>query len=234
MTAVTLAPTRDLHLPALIGGLGILLLAVLSGWANFGVLEALVTDGEAARTATDVLAASTTFRVGVVALTLTALLDIVVGWALWAFFAPVHPTAAAVGGALRAVYGVVFLAAIAQLGAALDVLTSARTGTTQVQVEVLERIETFHLVWDAGLAIFGLHLLITGYLVYRATSAPRLLGWLLALAGVGYLVDSGVALLAPGAVPELAMITFVGEVWLFVWLLAKGRHVTLSSEKVDR
>jgi MYXO-CTERM domain-containing protein len=103
-----------------------------------------------------------------------------------------------------------------------------------MQVEALHRIENFHLVFDAGLAIFGLHLLITGYLVCRATSAPRLLGWLLALAGLGYIVDSGVALLAPGAVPELAMVTFVGEVWLFVWLLVKGRHVTLDSEKVDR
>lgn len=137
-------------------------------------------------------------------------------------------------GALRAVYGVVFLAAIAYLAAALDVLTSATTVTAQVQLEALHRIENFHLVWDAGLAVFGLHLVITGYLVLRAAFAPRLLGWLLAFAGVGYLVDSGVALLAPGAVPELAVATFVGEVWLFVWLLVKGRQVTVDGVEVDR
>jgi hypothetical protein len=234
MTATTITPTRSLRVPALVGGFGILVLAVLSGWAIFGVIEALVTDGDAARTATDILAASTKFGFGVVALVLTALLDIVVGWALWAFFAPVRPAAAAVSGALRAVYGVVFLAAIAHLAAALDVLTSAADVTTQMQIEALHRIENFHLVFDVGLALFGLHLVITGYLVCRAVYAPRLLGWLLVFAGLGYIVDSGVALFSPGAVPELAMVTFVGEVWLFAWLLVKGRQVTLGGEKIDR
>jgi hypothetical protein len=234
MTATTITPTRSLRAPALVGGFGILVLAALSGWAIFGVVEGLVTDGDAARTATDILAASTMFRFGVLALVLTALLDIVVGWALWAFFAPVRPTAAAVSGALRAVYGVVFLAAIGQLAAALNVLTSAASVTTQMQVEALHRIENFHLVFDVGLALFGLHLVITGYLVCRADYAPRLLGWLLAFAGLGYIFDSGVALLASGAVPELAMVTFVGEVWLFVWLLVKGRHVILDGQEVDR
>jgi transcriptional regulator with XRE-family HTH domain len=129
--------------------------------------------------------------------------------------------------------GVVFLAAIAQLASALDVLSSAATVTTQVQLEALHRIENFHLVWDAGLALFALHLLITGYLLLRTAVAPRLLGWLLVLAGIGYLVDSSVALLAPGAIPELALVTFVGEVWLFVWLLVKGRQLTIDTAKAD-
>jgi hypothetical protein len=179
-------------------------------------------------TAHDVLAAASTFRFGVVALVLTALLDIVVGWALWEFFAPVRRTVAAISGALRAVYGLVFLGAIAQLAAALDVLTSATAFTSQVQVEALHRIETFHLVWEAGLILFGLHLVLLGYLACRAAYAPRLLGWLLVIAGVGYVVDSVVALLAPGTVPELAVFTFVGEIWLFIWLLTRGRHVNIA------
>jgi hypothetical protein len=35
-------------------------------------------------------------------------------------------------------------------------------------------------------------------------------------------------------VPELAIVTFVGEVWLFVWLLVKGRRVTLGAGAADR
>ena len=37
---------------SLIGGIALFLLAVLAGLANFGVVEALVTPGDAARTAT--------------------------------------------------------------------------------------------------------------------------------------------------------------------------------------
>lgn len=228
MTAATMTSTRPLRVPALVGGLGILILAALSGWAYVAVVQALITDGDAARTANDILAAATTYRFGIAALILTALLDIVVSWALWSFFAPVRRTVAAVSGALRAIYGVVFLGAIAHLAAALDVLTSATEVTSQVQVEALHRIETFHLVWDAGLILFGLHLMLLGYLACRAAYAPRLLGWLLAIAGLGYVVDSVVVLFAPGAVPELAVFTFVGEVWLFIWLLARGRHATIE------
>lgn len=227
----TVAPPRPLRVPALVGGLGILVLAALSGWAYFGVLEPLITEGDPARTAHDVLAAATTFRLGIVALTLAALLDIVVGWALWAFFSAVRPNAAAVSGALRAVYGVVFLGAITQLVAALDILTSATTLTPQVQTQTLHRIETFQFVWDAGLLLFGLHLVLTGYLAYRAAYAPRLLGWLLVIAGIGYIVDSAAALLDPGTVPELAAFTFVGEVWLIIWLLTRARHVTIESQE---
>jgi Domain of unknown function (DUF4386) len=39
-------------------------------------------------------------------------------------------------------------------------------------------------------APFGLHLFLIGYLAYRAGYVPRVLGFLLAISGLGYATDS--------------------------------------------
>lgn len=231
-SASTAAPPRPLLLPALVAGIGTLLLAVLSGWANFAVVEALVTEANASRTAQAILASEATFRLGVVALFGAAVLDLVVAWALRAFFTPAHRRLSTVAAWLRTLYAAIFAIAITQLAAALDVLNNTASSTTlsphQLEVEALRRIESFHLIWDIGLVLFGLHLIAIGYLALRATYVPRLVGWLVAVAGSGYVVDSGVALLAPGSLPEVALVTFVGEVLLLGWLLVRGRRVTLT------
>ena len=231
-TTASRTPTRSLRTPALVAGVGLLVLAVLAAWANFGVVEALVTETDPATTARDILASETMFRLGIVALLLVAILDIVVAWALGAFFAPVHGGVSAVAAWLRAVYGGVFMIAIIQLASALNVLEDIGTSTAftadQLQAEALGRVESFYLMWDASLLLFGLHLILLGYLAYRSTYAPRILGALLVIAGLGYLVDSFGALLAPGSLPGIAVFTFMGEALLLVWLLAKGRTTSID------
>lgn len=221
------ARDQSMRTAALVAGVGLLLLAASSAWAIFGVVEPLVTEGDAVRTAQDIVAAASTFRLGVAALGVTAALDVVVAWALWAFFAPVHRAWSAAAAWLRTVYAGIFAAAITQLGGVLAVLPNTAAAITSGQAaEALRRIESYYLVWDIGLLIFGLHLVAIGCLAHRARYVPRLVGPLVVLAGAGYVLDSLVALLAPGALPEVAPITFVGEVLLLVWLLIKGRTVT--------
>ena len=46
------------------------------------------------------------------------------------------------------------------------------------------------LVMDGLLGIFfGLHLALLGYLIFKSGYIPRILGILLAIAGLGYLID---------------------------------------------
>jgi hypothetical protein len=54
-----------MHRAALIAGLGLLLMAVLAGLATFGVLERVVTVGDASRTSSDILAAFRSFRLAI-------------------------------------------------------------------------------------------------------------------------------------------------------------------------
>ena len=68
---------------------------------------------------------------------------------------------------------------------------------------------------------FGLWCLLVGYLIYRATFLPRILGVLLMITGVGwmtYLFPS----LARQIFPLIAIASGLGEIPLLVWLLVKG------------
>jgi hypothetical protein len=79
--------------------------------------------------------------------------------------------------------------------------------------------------WDAALLVFGLHLVVVGYLVLRSSFAPRSLGVLVAVAGLGYTIDGVGRVLLSGYDANLTRFTFVGELLLMVWLLWKGRRL---------
>ncbi|MFM9442360.1 DUF4386 domain-containing protein [Streptomyces acidiscabies] len=213
----------------LVAGAGILVMAPLAVFANFSALENLVTEDDAARTARDIRDAEELFRFGAVALFLGAVLDLVVAWALMVFFQPAHKGIAALAAWFRLAYAGVLLAAVAQLVGALPPAKDAESlgaySADQLDAEALMRIDAFHDIWDAGLVLFGVHLPLPGFLAFRSGYVPRVLGVLLAVAGLGYPVDSLGAFLFSGYSVEAAVFTGVGELLLMVWLLTTGRSV---------
>ncbi|WP_188196568.1 DUF4386 domain-containing protein [Nonomuraea sp. SYSU D8015] len=219
---VSEAAHQPVRRAALVAGIALLALAVLAGLANFGVVENLVTAGDAEKTAQAIRDSEALFRYGVAGLLLAAVLDVVVAWALMVVFKPAREGVATLAAWLRAVYAGVFVVAIAQLAGAPSLAAQGSSA------EALLKIDTFHDIWDAGLTLFGLHLLLLGYLAYASDYAPKLLGVLLAIAGLGYLVDHFGAFAFSGYSLEVAMFTFVGEVALMIWLLVKGRGIALG------
>ncbi|MCU1676466.1 MAG: hypothetical protein JWM93_1224 [Frankiales bacterium] len=215
---------------ALVAGRGLLALTVLAVLGNFGVVQRLVTDGDATRTANDILAAEATFVLGITALFVVVMLDIVVAKALRTFFAPAHRRLAAVAAWLRISYAAIFAVAIGQLFAALSVLHNARhiTGSAvdQRDAQALLKIEAFEDIWRVSLVLFGLHLMLIGYLAYRSRYALRAIGVLMVIAGVGYLIDSFGGIMADSYSVNVSGVTFIGEAVFMGWLLLKGRRIT--------
>ncbi|MDP9331240.1 MAG: DUF4386 domain-containing protein [Actinomycetota bacterium] len=216
---------------AFVAGVAYLALAVLAGAGNFGAIEGLVTKGDATRTANDILASEELFRFGIAALVVVVILDIVVAWALLTFFEPVHEGLARLAAWLRLIYAGMLAVAISQLVGVLPILGDRQYLTTvgiDRPTEALMKIQTFHDIWTVALVLFGLHLMLIGYLAYTSGYVPRLVGIMLVIAGVGYLFDSFGGLLVASYSVSVATVTFVGEVALILWLLVKGRQVTLA------
>jgi len=92
------------------------------------------------------------------------------------------------------------------------------------------KVDAFYDIWNVGLILFGLHLLLIGYLAYKSGYVPKPVGVLLVIAGFGYLVDSFGTLLVSDYSVNVAAFTGVGEVVLLIWLLVKGRRVTEQSQ----
>lgn len=217
-----------------IAGVGLLLLAVFAAFGEFVVLQNLVTRGDATQTATDITNSESMFRLAIGSLFSVIVLDVVVAWALFTVFEPVSRRLSLLAAWFRFLYSGVFLLAIGQLVGVLRMLNNAEHlavfSTEQVHAQALLRINTFYDIWDAGLILFGVNLLLLGYLVYRTEYVPTIVGVLLGVAGLGYLIDSFGSVLFSGYSIELATVTFVGEVVLIFWLLIKGRHVTVNTE----
>jgi Domain of unknown function (DUF4386) len=203
---------------ALVAGLGLLLMAVLAGLANFAVLQRLIIEGDAAATASAILDALGIFQLAIVALFGVAVLDVVVAWALLIFFYPEHHAVAVIAAACRMLYALIFAVAVSRLLSAAELL-SERQINTSTEAEVLADIQQFDDIWSLSLGLFGVHLLLIGWLAFSSGVVPRLIGVIVAIAGLGYLIDSLASLLSAAYAFELATFTFVGEVMLMIWLL---------------
>jgi hypothetical protein len=75
------------------------------------------------------------------------------------------------------------------------------------------------LTLSRSLAFFGVYCLLIGYLIIKSTFAPRLLGVLMAFAGVGWLTFLS-SRLAHSLYPYNLAPGLIGEGALTVWLLA--------------
>ena len=218
---------------ALIAGVALTLMAGLAAFGNLVVVEGLVTRGDAAATARDILASQGVFRLGVASLYLAALLDVVVAWALFRVFSPVNAELSRLDAWLRLAYAGVFMVALSQLAGIPALLTHSGDVNVftaeQFQALALTKVDAFHDMWFAGLILFGAHLIVAGYLAYRSRFVPRLIGVLLVIAGAGYAFDSFVDLLTEGAPFAISSVTFLGEFLLGLWLLIRSRRISLST-----
>jgi hypothetical protein len=210
---------------AMTAGLALVAMAVLAGFGYLGVVDALVTPGDASRTITELRASRELFTAAVIALWVVVALDVVVAWALYRVFRPVNRRVSRIAAWMRVVYAGAFAVAIGQLTAVLGMLDPA-IAEAEPSVEALTAIETFHSIWDAGLAVFGLHLVLVGYLAFRSGFVPRWLAVLVGIAGIGYAFDSLTgAFAAAGSIPDVSPFTFLGELLIAFWLVILARRL---------
>ncbi len=223
MTAVIHSPrsATNLRMPALVAGIGLLLMAVLAAFGNFGAVEAVVVREDATATARNLMESEALFRVGIAALLVVVVLDIVAAWALFLLLEGVNRALALAAASFRTAYAAVFAAATSQLVLMLDLQASPPAA--------LQAFTTFERTWSVALILFAVHLLLIGYLVGRSGFIGWPIGVLVLIAGLGYLVDSFGAVIVDGYTLEISTFTFVGEVALMLWLLIKGRRLQRHS-----
>src|SRR5215207_949866 len=205
----------SLRTAAIVAGVGLLLMAVLSPIAYLNTFQKLVIFDDAALSAQNILNFIGEFRTAIILLFIVAILDIIVAWGLYIVFIPANKKLSALAAWLRVIYGVIFMFAISKLYVALQVL--APDGA-----QAMSFLKAFQSIWDMGLILFGVHLLVLGYLAFSSGYIPKWLGIFLVLASVGYTVDGIGKMLSPDYSLNLAQFTFIGEVLLIFWLLWKG------------
>jgi hypothetical protein len=112
---------------------------------------------------------------------------------------------------------------------------SAMSGTAgglnaqTLNAQVFLFFHSFNDIWSLGLVLFGLHLFLVGYLVFRSGRMPRTLGVLAMLASFCYVATSAANLVLPNydqykPTVELFLTApmAIGELGVGLWLLIKG------------
>ncbi|MEZ5376744.1 MAG: DUF4386 domain-containing protein [Acidimicrobiales bacterium] len=227
------ATVTDRRRAAIVAGVGYVALFVLGIFANFVVREGLVVADDPTATATNITESLGLFRIGLFSFLAVFLIDVVVAWALYVLFRSQHRDLSLVSAWFRIVYTVFMGVAAVFFFQALNLYESPylaeAMSEAQRNAQALAGLELFNSAWLIGLAAFGVHLVVMGALVTRSTEAPRVLGYLMMLAGLAYVIDTSAntlladydtyagAFLAMVAIPSV-----IAEGWFGLWLLTKA------------
>jgi hypothetical protein len=221
---------RALQTKARIAGLAYLIIIVAAPFSEVFVRGGATVRGDAAATAANILASESLWRLGYVAEFLTATCDIIVAVLLYELLKPVGRSASLLAAAFRLL--VVSIAAVKTLLhiAPLYLLDGGQSmnafSAEQLQALSYVSLRLHGAAYSVALFFFGIHCLLIGWLIARADFLPRILGWLLALAGACYLVNTVVAALAPelsGVLfPWILLPALPAEGGLALWLLIRG------------
>lgn len=209
---------------ALIAGFAYLLSPVTT--AEFSIMPKLVIPGNIEQTVQNIVAHHGLFVAAIFCYLITFIEDVVIAWALYVLLVPVNRSVSLLTAWFRLVYtaialfGWLNLVTVFRLLNTPDYLTAF--GSAQLHAQVLLLLRSFRYDWSMSLVIFGIHLVLLGYLIYRSGYIPRIIGILLVIDGLGWAIDSLQPYLYPNAHLGFLFITFFGELVFMLWLLIRG------------
>lgn len=214
---------------AIIAGIGLLMMTLTVPFAEFKIIPDLVNPDSASETASNIRNHTLLFNTAIFLIFITIVCDIVVAWALYVFLTPVNQSMSLITAWFRLLYTGVYLVAVTNL---IKVYTLTKgssyflsNSSEQVSEFILFYIKSYKYEWFFGLVLFGLYLILLGFLVLKASYIPRAMGWLLIIAGLGYVIGHTKVFLFPELNTSFSMITALGELAFMLWLLIKGSRI---------
>ena len=240
MTVSESSPFRSVPHARLAGVLYLAIIA-LGLFSELAVRSTLIVRGDAAATAANIAGAERLFRIGFAADLIVFLCDVAVAALLYFMLRPSGKTLSLTAAAFRltgtAIYGANLLNLLAPLLILGGSGSFAMFAPERLQALALIFLDLHRHGYDLGLVFFGVHCLAIGALLLRSISFPRILGVLMALAGLGYLIGSFTLFLFPesaGAVAPVYAAPLVGELAFCLWLLIRGGKRSAGQPAVDR
>ena len=177
------------------------------------------------------------FSAAVLSYFISLLGDVVIAWALYVLLAPVNRALSLLGSWLQLTYAAMSLAGVSNLGLLYRLVTlpeyRERVTAGALPDQAVLLVGAFRSGWNSALILFGLHLVIIGFLIARSTYLPRWLGWLLVADGFAWVVNELSVYLFPNAPLGFLMLFFLGELIFMVWLLGWGWRIKEPSNSLS-
>ena len=213
-----------------------LLEAITASFGQVIVLGKLVDSGNGAATAANILGHERLFWVGFASSLMGVAFHIAWALLIYVLLKPVNRSISLLAAffvlvccAMQALTSLLYLAPllILQGGSSLSGFTAE-----QLQSLALMFLKLNTYAFEIDLVFFGFWCILTGYLIFRSTFLPRILGVLVAISGLGW-----VTYLYPPLAHHLGTFTVaasaLGEIPMELWLIVMGVNVQRWKEQAS-
>jgi len=214
-----------------------LLEAITATFGQVIVLGKLIVFGNAAATAGNILGHERLFWLGFASCLVGVVFHL--AWALlfYELFKPVNRRLSLfaafvilVGCAIQALTSLLYIAPLLVLerGNSVSAFTAEQS---QALAVVFLRLNTY--AFDIYLVFFGLWCVLIGFLIFKSTFLPRVLGVLLAIAGLGWMTFLYPPLANHLFLPYIAGASALGEIPLELWLIVMAVNAQRWKEQAN-
>ena len=225
------------QLYARIAGILYLVIILMGIGAEALVRNKLFVSGDANATANNIMNADFLWKMGITADLIMHICDLPVMIILYYLLKPVSKKLALLNLSFNLIQTAVFVLNKLNLLAALFFLGDAEylKSFTPDQLHTLSylSIKLHDFGFGIGLIFFGFVCLLEGYLIFRSVYFPKTIGVLMTVAGICYLTNSFVLILAPQfSSITLLMPCLLAELSFSLWLIFKGVNLSIWKLKV--
>ena len=210
----------------------LLLLTIIAGFFGELYVPSKLVSREATATVANITAHQLLFRLGFAAYLVEACCDIALALLFYVLLKPVDKHLAL----LSAFFGLVSTSTFAltelMYFSALPIQRSLQSFTPDQAAAVTQLFVKLYGIGSGVFMVFyGVATLLRGYMIYHSTYLPRILGALLALAGIAFIIKSVTLVLAPAYSSDFLLApVFLATVTLTGWLLVRGVDVAKWEE----
>jgi len=209
--------------------------AVTAAFGQVIIPGKLVVAGNAAATAANILGHERLFWLGFVLSVIGVAFHLAWALLMYVLLKPVNRNLSLLAAffvlvscAMQALTSLLYLAPllILQGGSSFSAFTAE-----QLQALALMFLKLNEYAFNIDLVFFGLWCVLAGYLIFRSTFLPRILGVLLAIDGLGFVTYLYPPLAYHMFIPYLAAASVLGEIPLELWLIVMGVNVQRWKEQ---
>jgi hypothetical protein len=205
------------------------LIFILGMSTELFIRPGMIVPGDAAATVKNITASESLFRLSLVSDLIRQTLLMLLPLILYKILKPVNKTVAA----LMVIFYLVCvpISLINELSHFVVLLLSSGAGyLTAFKADQLNALVMFFIdlrIYGTFIAqFFSFWVILLGYLVFKSSFLPRILGILLMLVGLSYTVSAVLFFLFPNFDATIfGVFTFIGESLFYLWLLIKGVNV---------
>jgi hypothetical protein len=222
---------------ARMAGVSQLLEALTATFGQVFVLGRFVVSGNDAGTAANILGHERLFRLGFASSLIGVIFHIAWALLLYDLLKPVNRRLSLfavfvilVGCAIQALASLFYLAPLLVLGGGSSV--SAFTAD-QLQALAYMFVRLNGYAFNTYLVFFGLWCVLIGFLIFRSTFLPRVLGVLLVISGLGWMIYLVPPLAIRLFIPYIAGASALGEIPLELWLIVMAVNAERWKEQAS-